>query len=104
MELTVHVEDDTYGPFEFERSAPPALQNFNRDERVVYIISFSKMLAPALRLGAVIAPMYMRLSFGVHPPERIEKGMATLGRVLAAQQGRRDVMSSLLGGAAGPLV
>jgi DNA-binding transcriptional MocR family regulator len=210
------LEDDTYGLLGFDRSTPPALQSMGRSERVVYITSFSKMLTPALRLGALVAPVSvlpalaaakqssdlvcsalmqralahylrqgrmamhlqgvrelyvqrrdamlqalqrhlprctwtdpegglslwvdlppgiierdftadalrqgigiapgavffakpqfrgsMRLSFGVQAPERIEEGVAALGRVLETHLQRRDSMTSLAGGAAGPLV
>jgi 2-aminoadipate transaminase len=212
----VVLEDDTYGLLGFEPSAPAALHSLDRSERVVYITSFSKMLAPALRLGALVAPVSllpslaaakqssdlvcsalmqralarylrtghmaahlsqvrgiyqhrrdatlaalqrhlpqctwtlpdgglslwvelppgineqdftadalrhgiglapgeaflagsrpraaMRLSFGVHSPERIEAGVAALGRVLEAHLRRPDMMASLGSGAAGPLV
>lgn len=210
------LEDDTYGLLGFERAAPPALHALDRNDRVVYISSFSKMLAPALRLGALVAPaallpalaaakqtsdlvcsallqralahflhedhmaphlqkvtgMYaqrrdtmvqslqrhlpqcrwtvptgglslwvelppgiverdftadalrqgigiapgeafvarprpqaaMRLSYGAHSPERIEQGVAALGRVLEAHLRRFDARSTLVSGAAGPLV
>jgi 2-aminoadipate transaminase len=210
------VEDDTYGLLGFDRPALPALKSLDRDERVVYIISFSKMLLPALRLGALLAPVAvlpalaaakqssdlvcstlmqraiahylrqghmaghlqaaralyvprrdamlsalerhlpqctwtdpqgglsllvslpagideqdftadalregvgiapgatfctkpqlqgsMRLSFGMHSPERIEDGIAVLGRVLEHHLLRRNSMSALVSGAAGPLV
>ncbi len=212
----VVLEDDTYGLLGLEPSAPAALHSLDRNERVVYITSFSKMLAPALRLGVLVAPVpllpalaaakqssdlvcsallqralahylreghlsthlsrvrgiylkrrdamlqalqrhvpqctwtipegglslwldlppgvieqdftadalrhgvglapgaaflprprpqgAMRLSFGVHSPERIEAGMAALGRVLASHLQRPAMMESLSSGAAGPLV
>lgn len=212
----VVLEDDTYGLLGFGSSVPAALHSLDRKERVVYLTSFSKMLAPALRLGVLVAPvsllpalagakqssdlvcsallqrtlarylreghlsthldqireMYltrrdamlqalqrhlpqctwtlpggglslwvdlpaeiverdfmadalrqgiglapgaaflsrprpeaaMRLSFGVHSAERIEAGVAVLGRVLASHLQRPTTMESLSSGAAGPLV
>jgi 2-aminoadipate transaminase len=212
----VVLEDDTYGLLGFELSAPAALHSLDRNERVVYLTSFSKMLAPALRLGALVAPVSllpalaaakqssdlvcsalmqralayylrtghmathlslvratyqqrrdamlrallrhlpwctwtvpdgglslwvelppgiierdftadalrqgiglapgeaflarprpqaaMRLSFGVHAPERIEAGVAGLGRVLESHLLRPELILSLGSGAAGPLV
>ncbi len=50
------LEDDTYGWLGFEQPAPSALKSSDSDDRVVYITSFSKILAPALRLGAIVAP------------------------------------------------
>jgi 2-aminoadipate transaminase len=71
--------------------------------------------AEALRQGVGITPgatFYtkrqlqgsMRLSFGLHPPERIEEGVVMLGRVLQNHLLRRNSMSALVSGAAGPLV
>lgn len=51
------LEDDTYGLLGFDQPAPPSLHSMDHDERVVYLTSFSKMLAPALRLGALVAPV-----------------------------------------------
>jgi 2-aminoadipate transaminase len=210
------VEDDVYGFLSWDSPAPPALKSLDRDTQVVYLTSFSKVLAPALRLGALVASPsllpalaaakqsadlvcstllqraladylrrghmaahlqlvrrlyserrdvmlaalerhmpgcswtdpagglslwvtlpkevverdfvadaiergvgvapgraffpqpqpggYMRLSFGLHPSERIEAGVATLGRVLQAHRHRRSDMLSPIGRAAGPLV
>ena len=48
-------EDECYADLVWAGSAPPALYALD-PERVVHIGSFSKSLAPALRLGFVIAP------------------------------------------------
>ena len=50
------VEDDIYGLLAFPTPAPPALKSDDREDIVLYLTSFSKMLAPALRLGALVAP------------------------------------------------
>jgi 2-aminoadipate transaminase len=212
----VVLEDDTYGLLGLGESSPAALHSLDRNDRVVYTTSFSKMLAPALRLGVLVAPVSllpmlaaakqssdlvcsalmqralaqylreghmathlqdarelyrqrrdamlqalqrhlppctwtlpegglslwvnlppgiierdftadalrqgiglapgeafltrsrsqgaMRLSFGIHSPERIEVGVAALGRVLQAHLLRPDMIVSLGSGAAGPLV
>jgi len=71
--------------------------------------------ADALRQGIGLAPgeaflarprpqAAMRLSFGVHAPERIEAGVAGLGRVLESHLLRPELILSLGSGAAGPLV
>ena len=210
------VEDDVYGLLAYDDPATPPLKSLDRDGQVVYITSFSKPLAPALRLGALVASasllpalaaakqssdlvgstllqraladylrrgfmashlhlvrsLYrdhrdamlaalerhlsgcswtrpagglslwvrlpkeiverdfvadafdqgvgvapgraffpqpqpsgaMRLSFGMHPPERIEEGVATLGGVLHDHLQRRSQLFSLAGRAVGPLV
>jgi 2-aminoadipate transaminase len=49
------VEDNPYGELWFEAPPPPALASRWRDGSV-YLGSFSKVLAPGLRLGYVVAP------------------------------------------------
>jgi 2-aminoadipate transaminase len=49
------VEDDPYGFLCYEETAVPALRALD-DEWVIYVGSFSKILAPALRLGWMVVP------------------------------------------------
>jgi 2-aminoadipate transaminase len=51
------IEDDAYGMLNFERAVPPmrALD----DRWVLYVGSFSKVLAPSFRLGWIVAPEEM---------------------------------------------
>jgi DNA-binding transcriptional MocR family regulator len=45
---------------------------------------------------------HMRLSFGMQPPDRIEEGVAKLGRVLQRHLGRGEL--TIAGRSIGPLV
>ncbi|KRG71176.1 PLP-dependent aminotransferase family protein [Pseudoxanthomonas dokdonensis] len=49
------VEDDPYGELSYQGEQLPSLLSMNPDN-VVYMGSFSKVLAPGLRLGYIIAP------------------------------------------------
>lgn len=49
------VEDDAYGLLNLEGEAPPAVRSFD-PSWVLYVGSFSKIVAPALRTGWVVAP------------------------------------------------
>ncbi|MFL5950907.1 MAG: PLP-dependent aminotransferase family protein [Gaiellaceae bacterium] len=50
------LEDDPYGRVRFEGEAPPTLFELDGGERVVYSSSFSKTIAPGLRVGYFILP------------------------------------------------
>lgn len=50
------VEDDPYGDVYFDQPPPPTLRSLDHDGRVLYLSSFSKILAPALRTAFVLGP------------------------------------------------
>jgi len=50
------VEDDFECELGFLADAPPALKGADRDGRVVYVASLSKVLSPGLRLGFLVGP------------------------------------------------
>ncbi|MEO0671500.1 MAG: PLP-dependent aminotransferase family protein [Pseudomonadota bacterium] len=53
---TVIFEDDCYADLVFSGVRPPAIAALDGEARTVYLGSFSKSLAPALRVGYVVAP------------------------------------------------
>ena len=53
------LEDDPYGALSYDGETPPSIRSL-APERTVYMGSFSKVLAPGLRLGYVIAPPALR--------------------------------------------
>lgn len=50
------IEDDPCAPLRFAGGHVPAIKAFDEAGHVLYVGSFSKMLAPAVRLGWLIAP------------------------------------------------
>ena len=50
------LEDDPYGLVRFEGEPPPTLHELDGGERVVYSSSFSKTVAPGLRVGYLVVP------------------------------------------------
>ena len=51
----VIIEDDPYGELIFEGKLIPSIKSFDKKGRVIYISTFSKILAPGFRLGWVVA-------------------------------------------------
>ncbi len=49
-------EDDCYADLIFDGTRPPAIHALDTENRVIYCGTFSKTIAPALRVGYLIAP------------------------------------------------
>lgn len=50
------IEDNPYGALRYSGEHLPAVKSFDRRETVLYLSTFSKTVAPGLRLGWVVAP------------------------------------------------
>jgi 2-aminoadipate transaminase len=50
------IEDNPYGDLRYSGEALPPLVAMDTQERVVYLRTFSKILAPGIRMGWIIAP------------------------------------------------
>ena len=59
------LEDDPYGLVRFEGEAQPSLRELDERDRVIYASSFSKTIAPGLRVGYFIAPAALRAELEV---------------------------------------
>ena len=53
------VEDDVYSRTWLQGAVPPSLHRMDRHNVVIYLSTFSKVLAPGLRLGWLAAPPHM---------------------------------------------
>lgn len=73
------LEDDYDSEFTAKTRPLAALHSLDRDERVLYVGSFSKTLAPAVRLGYLIAPPHLASAF------RAARASSSLGASLHLQ-------------------
>lgn len=77
------IEDDYDSEFCYESSPIASLQGLDRDARVIYIGTFSKVLFPSLRLGYVVIPpdlidrfCAVRFAMDVSPPTFMQAVLA----------------------------
>ena len=75
----VILEDDPYGALSYDGETPPSIRSL-APERTVYMGSFSKVLAPGLRLGYVIAPPALRAKL-VQAKQATDLHTATLSQM-----------------------
>jgi DNA-binding transcriptional MocR family regulator len=57
------LEDDPYGPVRYEGTAPASLHALEGGERVTFTSSFSKTVAPGLRVGWFVVPEALQAGF-----------------------------------------
>jgi 2-aminoadipate transaminase len=111
-ELTV-LEDDPYGLVRFEGTAPPTLFDLEGGERITYSSSFSKTIAPGVRVGWFVLPAELAkrlealaVSTYISPPfisqatvlEFVRRGLfePNVERVSGLLKARRDAMLAAL--------
>jgi GntR family transcriptional regulator / MocR family aminotransferase len=82
---TVVVEDDYDSEFRYHGSPSPALKSLDTSGDAIYLGTFSKFLAPGLRLGYLVAPSDvvrelrdLRRYVLRHPPGHLQRAMALL--------------------------
>lgn len=71
------VEDDPYGELRYEGEHLPSLKSLDRDGTVIYLGTFSKILAPGFRLGWIVAaPEALETLLHAKQPSDLHTGMA----------------------------
>jgi 2-aminoadipate transaminase len=106
------VEDNPYGDLWFDR-APPAPLTARHPEGAIYLGSFSKVLAPGLRLGYLVAPgaiapklLHAKQAADLHSPSLNQRLVAEVLRdgflerhvptIRSLYKGQRDLMLEAL--------
>jgi DNA-binding transcriptional MocR family regulator len=107
------LEDDPYGLVRYEGEAPPWLHALEGGSRVAFTSSFSKTVAPGLRVGYVVVPDALRPAYDeqavstyispAHLPQAIVHELFSRGafepnveRVRGLLRARRDAMLEAL--------
>jgi len=75
-------EDDCYADLVFSGTRPPAIHALDTEGRVIYCGTFSKTIAPALRVGYLVAPWPM---MGHILPLKTDAGSGALEQMVLAQ-------------------
>ncbi|MDJ0612813.1 MAG: PLP-dependent aminotransferase family protein [Rhizobiaceae bacterium] len=75
-------EDDCYADLVFSDTRPPAIYALDTDNRVVYCGTFSKTIAPALRVGYIVAPWPL---MGHILPLKTDAGSGALEQMVLAE-------------------
>ena len=78
------VEDDYDSEFNYTGRPQPALASLDGGRRVLYVGTFSKVLAPALRIGYMVVPRTLRAAFAAAQRVTGEGPSPLLQRALAA--------------------
>lgn len=85
------IEDDPYGELRFEGEDLPALMNLHK-ENVIYLSTFSKILAPGLRLGWVVGPQIL-ISKLVQAKQATDLHTSSLIQMIAHDMMKRGVLA-----------
>jgi 2-aminoadipate transaminase len=75
-------EDDCYADLVFSGERPPAIHALDNEQRVIYCGTFSKTIAPALRVGYLVAPWPL---MGHILPLKTDAGSGALEQIVLAE-------------------
>ncbi|MCD6357707.1 MAG: aminotransferase [Thermoprotei archaeon] len=89
------VEDDPYSYFVFEGASPPPLKSLDTSGRVIYLSTASKVLAPGLRVGWLVAEEEL-LDKVVTAKQAVTLQTSTLSQFVLLEALRRGVVERQL--------
>ena len=89
------VEDDPYGELYFEGKAPQPLKALDTHDHVLYLSTFSKILAPGLRVAWLVAPETLIERLSLHK-QVFDLNTNALGQWLVSELLQKDLMEGHL--------
>lgn len=89
------LEDDPYGDIYFQGKRPQPLKALDSDNQVIYLSSFSKILAPGLRVAWLAAPAPMIERLSLHK-QIFDLNTNALGQWSVMEILRRDLLTDHL--------
>lgn len=89
------VEDDAYGFLVFDGESPPPIKALDKSGRVIYTGTFSKILAPGLRLGWIVAHEEIIHEIELYK-QNVDLHTPTLTQMIAMEAIRRGVIQRQL--------
>ncbi|WP_054836031.1 aminotransferase-like domain-containing protein [Metallosphaera hakonensis] len=89
------VEDDAYGFLVFDGDNPPPLKALDKEGRVIYLGTFSKILSPGLRLGWIVADEEIIREVELFK-QNVDLHTPSFNQFIAAEAIRRGVIQSNL--------
>ncbi|HEV8340293.1 MAG TPA: PLP-dependent aminotransferase family protein [bacterium] len=97
---TLVLEDNPYREIRFEGSAPPPIYALDEDKRTIYLSTFSKTLAPGLRIGWMVAREEITAQF-VTAKQAMDLCSPAFTQAVAAEMLARGIISGRLDRIAG---
>src|SRR3972149_11031791 len=88
---TLVVEDNPYREIRFEGSAPPPIYALDGGARTIYLSTFSKTLAPGLRIGWMVAQEEIIAQF-VTAKQGMDLCSPSFTQAIAAEMLRRGIL------------
>ncbi|BBG24612.1 aminotransferase-like domain-containing protein [Sulfuracidifex tepidarius] len=89
------MEDDAYGFLVFEGDSPAPLKALDKEGRVIYTSTFSKILSPGLRLGWVVAETDVIKEMEIYK-QNVDLHTPTLSQYIAREAIKRGVIMNNL--------
>jgi len=89
------IEDDPYGYFTFDGDRVEPLKSIDREGRVVYLGTFSKILAPGLRIGWALGPMEI-INVMELAKQSVDLHSSTLSQYIAMEAVKRGVVDATI--------